>query len=269
MEPDSAPPQEAAGDATAAVGEAPAGVGEAADAPPATPRQRWRLVLARDASAAGPTGRELSDAWEAAVDATGLPLHRPAGRARARVAFGAPAPAGIALERELADIVLTEMVPRWVVRESLDGRLPDGWRLIDVFDVWLGAPALAGQVVAADYRIDLGDADATVVAAAAGALRAAERLPRERVKGTATVAYDLRPLVVDVSVADDGPPLVLRTRTRFHPVLGTGRPDEVLATLGDLAGVVLDVRSVVRERVLVAEELEAGPVPRLRARHRD
>lgn len=227
--------------------------------PPAVPRQRWRLVLARDVRPAGLIGRELSDAWEAAVEGSALPLHRAAGRARARIAFGAAVPAGIALERELADIVLTETVPGWRVREALHGRLPEGWRLIDLYDVWLGAPALAGQVAAADYRIDLGDAEADVVRRAAGALLAAERLPRERLKGGAAVAYDLRPLVIDVSIVEAGPPLTLRVRTRFHPVLGTGRPEEVVAALRDLGRVPLDIRALVRERIILADELPVAP----------
>ncbi len=112
------------------------------------PRQRWRLVVARDPGAPTLGGRELIDAWEATLDASGLPMVRPAGRARARIAFGAPVPATMALERELADILLTELVAAWRVREALAGRLPEGWRLIDLHDVWLGAPALAGQVAA-------------------------------------------------------------------------------------------------------------------------
>jgi len=224
-------------------------------APPSIPRQRWRLVVARDALPSALVGRELMDAWESAVDRTGLPLHRPVGRSRARVAFGAPVPAAIALERELAEIVLTEMVPGWEVRDALDGRLPDGWRLIDLFDVWLGAPALAGQVAAADYRVGLGDVAEAAVSAAATALMAADRLPRERMKGGAPVRYDLRPLVAGVWVIDAGPPLLLRMRTFSHPSLGTGRPDEVVAALGDLAGATLEVGTVVRERLILAEEL--------------
>ena len=53
------------------------------------------------------------------------------------------------------------------------------------------------------------------------------RWPREREKGNTTVRYDLRPLLVDVGMAATGPPPVLRIRTRFDPVLGTGRPEEV------------------------------------------
>jgi hypothetical protein len=183
-----------------------------------------------------------------------LPLFRPAGRVRPRIAFGAPIPASLEVERELADIFLTEFVPIWQVREGLTAHLPDGWRLVDLHDVWLGGPALAGQVAAADYRIGMTGGDGAVLASAAVALLAATELPRERLKGASTVRYDLRPLLADVRVIDDGPPPVLRTRTRFDPVLGTGRPEEVVAALGDAVGSPLVVTSLVRERLILAEE---------------
>ncbi len=183
-----------------------------------------------------------------------MPLFRAPGRARPRIAFGAPIPAKLELERELADIVLTEFVPTWRVRDGLAEHLPAGWRLVDVHDVWLGSPALAGQVVAADYRIEVAGADGTALAAAARGLLAATNLPRERLKGGSTVRYDLRPLLADVGVVSVGPPVVLRVRTRFDPVLGTGRPDEVVATLGDVVGSPLVIGSLVRERVILGDE---------------
>ena len=39
------------------------------------------------------------------------------------------------------------------------------------------------------------------------------------------------PLLIDVTIVD-GPPVTVLTRTRFHPELGTGRPEEVVAALG-------------------------------------
>jgi hypothetical protein len=217
------------------------------------------MVLARSAGAPGLAGRELSDAWEGALEAAGLPLFRPAGRVRARVAFGAPIPATLAAERELADIVLTESLPAWRVREMLVAHLPEGWQLVDLYDVWLGAPALAGQVAAADYRIGLrGPAsdDAAAIASAAETILAANGLPRQRPKGGSTVRYDLRPLVDDVRVMDPGPPPVVRVRTRFDPVLGTGRPEEVVAALAEAAGLPLEIDSLVRERLILAEDLD-------------
>jgi hypothetical protein len=212
-------------------------------------------VLARSAGPAVPAGRELSAAWDTALEETGLPAHRSAGKLRAHVAFGAPVPASIALEHELADIVLTELLPRWLVRETLLPVVPEGWRLLDLHDVWLGEPALAGQVAAADYRIELDGADADTIASAGAAILAADHLVRDRTKGAETVRYDLRPLLIDVAVASAGPPPVVRVRTRFHPTLGTGRPEEGVAALSDAAGRALDVRAIVRERLILADEL--------------
>jgi hypothetical protein len=217
-------------------------------------RQRWRLVLRRSADAPELGSREAVDAWETALEASGLPLFRAPGRARPRIAFGAPIPSRLELEHELADIVLTEFVPLWRVREGLAEQLPAGWRLVDVHDVWLGSPALAGQVVAADYRIEVAGADGPSLAAAAAGLLSAGELPRERLKGGSTVRYDLRPLLADVGVVRVEPPVVVRARTRFHPVLGTGRPQEVVAALGDALNSPLVVASLVRERVILADE---------------
>jgi hypothetical protein len=212
-------------------------------------------VVARPASAPRLAGRDLSDAWELAIEATGLPIHRPAGRAHGRVAFGASLPLGIAADRELVDIFMAEPVPVWRVREGLVGTLPDGWRLVDVFDVWVGAPPLAGRVVAADYRIELADGvDVAALTAAAHTLLAASSLPRLRAKGDSSVPYDLRPLLTDVAVVASGPPMVLRIRGRIHPELGTGRPEEVIAALGDHIGHLLEVRGIVRERLIMADD---------------
>jgi radical SAM-linked protein len=223
--------------------------------PPSPPRQRWRLVLARSADATQLAGRELTDAWEQAIEATGLPLHLGAGRSRTRVALGAPLPVGMAAERELAEVVLSEVLPVWRVRDALIGRLPAGWRLVDLYDVWLGSPALAGRVSGAVYRVVVdGTADPDAVATAASALLAAERLPRNRLKGGSSVAYDLRPLLAEIGVVDPGPPVVLRVRTRIHPELGTGRPEEVLAALADRLGCSMTPVSIVRERLILADE---------------
>jgi hypothetical protein len=243
-----------------APGPPPEALAEApADAAPPPPRQRWRLVLARAAGAPELAGRELIDVWETALAASTLPLFRPVGRVRGRIAFGAPIPASLEVEGELADILLTEFVPTWKVREGLTDHLPEGWRLVDLFDVWLGSPPLAGQVAAADYRIGITGADGPALAAAAARLLAARELARERQKGGSPVRYDLRPLLADVRVVDDGVPVVLRVRTRFDPVLGTGRPEEVVAALGDAVGTPLAASSLVRERLILAEEQDPAP----------
>lgn len=200
--------------------------------------------------------RELTDGWTEAIESAGLPLSRAEGaRPRPRISFGAPLPVGMPAEGELIDIVLTERWPVWRVREALTARIPPGWRLLDVQDVWLGGPPLPGRVAAADYRITLdGEVAPDALAGAARALLEADRLPRERAKGGSTVTYDLRPLLIAVRIADPGPPVVVAVRTRFHPELGSGRPEEVVAALSDRIGTPLAAAGIVRERLVLAED---------------
>jgi hypothetical protein len=229
--------------------------GEPVGEPRTVPRQRWRLVLARSPEAPELAGRELADAWDRSLEATGLPLHRPAGQARARVAWGAPLPSRMAAEREPAEIVLSEAVPVWRVRDALRNNLPAGWRLVDLRDVWLGAPALAGQVTGAVYRVALGGGvEAGAVTAGAARLLGARELVRMRLKGGVTVPYDLRPLLAGVEVLAEGPPIVLRVETRMHPERGSGRPEEVVAALAEDVGHPIEVSSIVRERLILADE---------------
>jgi radical SAM-linked protein len=227
------------------------------------PRQRWRLVVGRGPEAPPLAQRDLADAWSVAVEASGLPAIPGSGDPpKPRLAFGAPLPIGMTAEAELIDLLLAERWPRWRVREALEPRIPAGWRLIDLADVWLGGPALAGAVAAADYRITLEVGDGVTragVATAAKAVIGATSLPRSREKGGGSVEYDLRPLLIALAVdgeRDGPPPLVVRARTRFHPSLGTGRPEEVVAALTDALGHPLTASTIVRERLLLADELE-------------
>lgn len=227
----------------------------------AEPRQRWRLVVARDADAPARTQRELADDWEAAMLEAGLPVARTGdARSRSRISFGAPLPVGMAAEADLIDVVLTERWPAWRLREALMPVLPVGWRLVDAHDVWLAGPALAGRVAAADHRVVLAGTDGALVEGqriqgAADELLAARSIIRERPRGGASASYDLRPLLVDLAVVDAGPPPVLDVRTRLHPELGAGRPEEVVAALADHLGVALAVESMVRTRLLLADDL--------------
>jgi radical SAM-linked protein len=225
------------------------------------------LVVARAGGAGAVDGsqRDVAGAWLASLESAGLPLARTDGaRARPRISFGAPLPVSMAANGELIDVVLTERWPAWRVREALTGNMPAGWRLVDVHDVWLAGPPLAGRVAGADYRITLASPPGAALPelqAAARDLVSAARIPRRRPKGAGTVEYDLRPLLLEVHVEEDGSSPVILARTRFHPELGTGRPEEVAAAIGDRLGVALEIAAIVRERLVLVEDLDqvAGP----------
>ena len=197
--------------------------------------------------------REQLAAWDRALGASGLPVAGlDATPPKARFAPAAPLSATLPGEAELADVWLVERVPAWRVRERLAASLPEGYGLVDAYDVWLGAPALPGQVVASVYRATFapGAVDAGALRTAAEALLRAHALPRERQKGQATVQYDLRPFIDALEVGDDG--RALRMTLRHDPERGIGRPEELLAALGDVLGGALEPVSLVRECLVLA-----------------
>jgi len=214
----------------------------------------------------GLVGRDYAAAWEDALGRSSLPIAETAA-GRLRFSLAAPLPASSAGEAELAELWLTARLPAWRLREALTPPLPAGHRITDLEDVWIGAPALAGRVAAADYRVALaGEPDEREVAAAARRVIAARSLPRSRAKGGAVKSYDLRPLLISIRIGGGGEGdnvkgpaqrVLARLRTRIHPELGSGRPEEVLAALSDELGIVLEATETVRERLVLADELEA------------
>ncbi len=235
------------------------------DAPPAAapaePRQRWRLTYSREPIVVELVGRAALDAWQTALTQSGLAVVglEPGGVGRARIAFGAPLPATVRGEAELAEVWLLERIPLWRLREALTPVMPHAHAWIRAEDVWLGAPPLAGQVAAADWRIVLAGPgpDPDVLAAACRDLMAAPSIARTRLKGGTEKTYDLRPLLDDIAVeARPVPPqIVLHARTRFRPDLGAGRPEEVVAAVADAARSPLEIVEIVRERLILLDDL--------------
>ena len=162
----------------------------------------------------------------------------------------------MAADGELLDLVLTEPLPIWQVRAAVAAHLPDGWRLTDLYDVWLGSPPLparwrprttGSRSARAHGRDRTGGGRGQRHRVAVAAARPD--------KGGGTVRYDLRPLLIDLRVvrrrgSDRGvgtdPP---------RPVGRTRRPDEVMAALADAAGMPLAIEAICRERLLLVDEL--------------
>jgi hypothetical protein len=206
--------------------------------------------------------------WETALAASGLPLcGMDAPNGKPRFAFAAPLSPSIPGEAELMDLWLCERTPRWHVREALVRVVPTGWRFADLYDIWLGEPALPGRVVASVFRVLLASSEtwrSMGLRQAAGALLAAPSLPRQRPKGDATVGYDLRPLLAAIEVTATLDGLVTRLTLRHDPEKGIGRPEEVLAALAEAqGGPPLAIRDLARERLVLADPPAAtAPAPR-------
>lgn len=234
-----------------------------------TPVQRWRIVYRRGPGASGLAQRDELAAWEAALAATGLPLVTTGGeRQRPRLAAAVQLPVGMTADAEPIEILLMERRTRADVRAAIETCLPPDHALVDVHDVWIGAPSLPASVVAADYRV-LVEPEPETVAPLRAALEpavvrllSADRLPRERAKADRVVGYDLRPFMLDLGVEDDpageSRRAVLTMRLRVDPQLGAGRPDEVVAAVADAAGTGLVIIGGVRVGLRFADERPAG-----------
>jgi radical SAM-linked protein len=243
------------------------------------PRQRWRLVVARDAAACDLVHRDVIAAWEAGLRASGMPLcMSEAATPRPRISFAAPAPVGVLAERELIDIVLTELLLIHDVRAAVEAGAPLGYRSVDLYDVWLAAPSLASLVTAGDYRASVtpgagggvvpaesGPArlEAAEIEAAIGALLAALRIERVRSKGHGDVIVDIRPhlqqlrlVATPAAAPSSGGSFELWMRLRLGGEGGVGRPEEVVAALGDQLGRRLIPGRLVRERIVLAGDAD-------------
>jgi hypothetical protein len=174
--------------------------------------------------------------------------------------LGAPLAAGLEGRAELLDLWLTERLPLWRLRVALEPGMPADHWLVSAEDVWLGAPPLPGRVAGAEYLVELEDPhDPAALSAACARLRDARTIPRVREKAGVAKPYDLRPLLLDVAPADAGTGAAVRARTRIHPELGSGRPEEVVAAIAEELGEAMTIARTIRERLLLAEDVSSRP----------
>jgi radical SAM-linked protein len=215
-------------------------------------RQRWRLIFSRDDDARFLAHLDAVHLWERAFRRGDIPVATTEGHSpRPRLIFAAPLPLGMMAERELADLFLSERLSRADLQARLGNGMPRGYNLMDLHDVWVGAPALATQLVAADYRLTLLGADRAVLEGVVAALLRAPELRREKHREKKAIAYDLRPLVLDLQVRDAPDASAdavlgmteraadLWMRLRHSQDLGSGRPEEVVAAIADQLGMAL------------------------------
>ncbi len=166
-------------------------------------------------------------------------------------------------ERELIDMTLTELLLIHEVRAAVAAAAPVGYRLVDLYDVWLSSPTLASLVTAGEYRTRVeveGGAVPSAADARTGicALLVAERIDVVRAKGQGEATIDIRPHLYWLRlVGDTSATFELEMRLRLGGEGGIGRPDEVVAALGERLGLRLSARDVVRERIVLADDPDA------------
>ncbi len=203
---------------------------------PTHPVQRMRLIFSKEAAVRYISHLDLARALERALNRAGLPVAYSQGfNRRPRLSMGAALPLGYTSEAEMADVWLVEPVEPERFRARLAASLPPGMAVNSVAEVPLSAPSLQQAMAESAYRVRFLDpVDEADLQERVAALLAATTLPveRRRAKDSKPKTFDLRPLILDMSLMtdpSDGPQLVLRL---IQTATQTGRPDDVLTALG-------------------------------------
>lgn len=136
-------------------------------------------------------------------------------------------PLGFTSQCELAEIWLTEDLPKNEIESRLIEAAPPGVKIIQIEVVEPIGPKLPNLIESADYEITLLE-DTSHLAERIEKIRTADSIIQER-RGK---DYDLRPLIETIEEIDPDPQGKQRLHLRLAARTGaTGRPDEVLTAL--------------------------------------
>lgn len=145
-----------------------------------------------------------------------------------RISFPDALPLGYASTGEYAELTFTAPVGVEQVVRALDAAFPAGMRVLAATPVGEGAPRLSRWLRASLWELTYpATLDAGALAAAAGGLVAAERLPVGRERKGETTEVDLRPALHQISTEGT------TVRVVLHHVEPPVRPSEVHLALLD------------------------------------
>ncbi len=210
---------------------------------------RIRVTYQKDGALLYTSTLDVQTLWERSVRRAGLKLTYSQGfHPQPRIQIANPLPLGIVGELELIDIWLVdEENPVEIVRR-LNSALPEGMRVTQVEPVDENGPSLPKQIDASEYRVDLLNSVETAdkLQEMSEKMLAKDALPRVRNRK----AYDLRPLIQDLTVQENGAgnaDIFLKMPSNSSQ---TGRPEEVMAELG----IPLENFRVTRTKLIFAEK---------------
>lgn len=192
--------------------------------------QRLRITYAVDRPIAYASHLDRTAVWSRTARRAGLPLVHSGGfNPRPRIQFASALPVGFTAQEELLDLWVAQEVDLRETQEAIARAAPEGLTLVGLQEVDAAEPALTTRVLAAEYRVTLELVQPAVdVQCRIERLLAEESLPRQR-RGR---SYDLRPLVERLWVEEEQPEGIVLGMVLAARAQATGRPEEVLDSLG-------------------------------------
>lgn len=201
------------------------------DVPPAV--QKLRVRYAKRGRLRFTSHRDIQRALERALRRADVPMAYSAGFSpHPKISYANAASMGAASEAEYLEISVTRSVDADKVRRALDDAMPPGLDILEV--VTAGPGALADQLVASEWQVELPGVDPEVARAAVGTFLAAAEVVVERMTKSGIRRFDARNAVIRLAVeagnsSDQGDCAILRMVVRHEtPAV---RPDDVLTAL--------------------------------------
>lgn len=201
-----------------------------------TALQRLRLTFGKEGAARYISHLDLARALERALNRAGLPVAYTQGfNRRPRLSLAAALPLGYTSDAEVADVWLTEPVAPEGFRSQLMRKMAPGISVKSVVEVPIASPSLQQLMAESVYQVNFPDpVDEMTLRSRVAAMLVATSVVHERFRsrGAQPQFVDLRPLILDVKVVNEGvasPYLLLRV---VQTVSRSGRPDDILAALG-------------------------------------
>jgi radical SAM-linked protein len=199
---------------------------------------RVRITFAKEGALRYTGHLDLHKILERSIRRAKLPLAYSQGfHPQPKLNLAAALPLGFSSRAEVMDIWLNEDVQD--VASMLQAHAPPGLTILQVDRVDDKEPSLQTQVIAAEYQVEITEADigSNLTEKIASVLES-ESIPRVRRKKE----YDLRPLIEELTLVDENR-IFMRLTAREG---ATGRPEEVL----DVLGISLEVTRIERTKLL-------------------
>lgn len=201
--------------------------------------QRLRIEFSKGNELRFISHLDLMRAWHRVLRRAKIPLAYSEGFVpRPKLSLAAPLAVGATSEAELMDVYLTRPMSPLTMLKAITPQLPKGLEAGTVEEVPVSLPSLQSLMQAADYAVfGRTDRTETIMREAIEYLLARETLPWRHKRENETRQYDLRPLIVNLSLqlwkerGEAGAEFALAMRLRADSN-GTGRPDQVIEALG-------------------------------------
>jgi radical SAM-linked protein len=209
------------------------------------PVQRLRVRYAKRGRMRFTSHRDFGRALERAIRRADLPMAYSSGfNPHPRISYANASSTGAKSEAEYLELALVETVDPEQVRADLDAALPDGLDVVEIVEA--RTSGFADRLQASRWLVELPDVAEAALASAVAVFLTAEAIEVSRMTKQGLRRFDCRRAVVSLSTAkgpgsSDGCAILEVVVRHETPAV---RPDDILAGLREIAGLVVPAASV-------------------------